>query len=68
LGIRAFQFGFKALRNLEQVHGEPVLPTEVLEFVGNGSFMAKVVDAVLVDLGVNDVHAGLLLRQDFTGV
>jgi hypothetical protein len=56
------------LRNLEQVHGEPVLPTEVFEFMGEFSLVAKVVDAVLVDLGVNDVHAGLLLRQDFTDV
>jgi hypothetical protein len=66
--VCAFQFRFEALGNLEQTHGEPVLPTEVPEFMGEFGFVAQVVDAVLVDLVVNGVHAGLLLRQDFTDI
>ena len=61
--ICAFQFRLEALRNLEQVHGEPVLPTEVFEFVGDFGFMAQVIDAVVVDLGVNGEHAGLRVSR-----
>jgi hypothetical protein len=61
--VCAFQFWFEALRNLDQAHGQPVLPTEVPEFMGNFGFMTQVVDAVLVDLGVNGVHAGLRVSR-----
>jgi hypothetical protein len=58
--LGAAKLRLEALRNLEQVHGESVLPTEVLEFVGNFGFVAQGVNAVLVALGVDWVHSALL--------